>query len=143
MPLETTVVRAAPAGHQTPMLAIAVARGAAAGRRWRELDRAAGGALQRLAAAGDFAGKRDETALVYPTGPAGRIMLVGMGKPDEVEPSGDPARGLGRGEADARARRGARARSICRPSRAAASRRPKRGRRSPKGWRRAPGSSSR
>jgi leucyl aminopeptidase len=83
MPLETAVVRAAPDGHQTPMLAIAVARGplpaALAG-----LDRAAGGALQRLATAGDFAGKRDETALVYPTGPAGRIMLVGMGKPDEV-----------------------------------------------------------
>jgi leucyl aminopeptidase len=49
-----------------------------------ELDRASGGALQRLTDAGDFAGKRDETALVYPTGPAGRIMLVGMGKPDEV-----------------------------------------------------------
>jgi len=83
MPLETTVVRAAPAGHQTPMLAIAVARGPLP-PSLGELDRAAGGALQRLAAAGDFAGKRDETAIVYPTGPAGRIMLVGMGKPDEV-----------------------------------------------------------
>ncbi|HWB41397.1 MAG TPA: leucyl aminopeptidase [Gemmatimonadales bacterium] len=65
------------------MLAIAVARGPLP-PSLAELDRAAGGALQRLATAGDFAGKRDETALVYPTGPAGRIMLVGMGKPDEV-----------------------------------------------------------
>jgi leucyl aminopeptidase len=83
MPFETTVVRAVPAGHQTPMLAIAVARGALPASL-AELDRATGGALQRLAGAGDFAGKRDESAVVYPPGPAGRIMLVGMGKPDEV-----------------------------------------------------------
>jgi leucyl aminopeptidase len=83
MPFETAVVRAAPAGHQTPMLAIAVAR-AGLPASLAELDRTADGALQRLAGAGDFAGKRDETALVYPSGPAGRIMLVGMGKPDEV-----------------------------------------------------------
>jgi leucyl aminopeptidase len=86
MPLETAVVRAAPDGHQTPMLAIAVARGPLPASL-ASLDRAAGGALQRLATAGDFTGKRDETALVYPTGPAGRIMLVGMGKPDEVNRS--------------------------------------------------------
>ncbi len=83
MPFETAVVRAAPAGHQTPLLAIAVARGGLPASL-AELDRAAGGALQRLAEAGDFAGKRDESALVYPPGPAGRILLVGMGKPDEV-----------------------------------------------------------
>jgi leucyl aminopeptidase len=65
------------------MLAIAVARGGLPASL-AELDRAADGALQRLAGAGDFAGKRDETALVYPSGPASRIMLVGMGKPDEV-----------------------------------------------------------
>ncbi len=40
--------------------------------------------MQRLAGAGDFTGKRDETALVYPPGPAGRILLVGMGKADEL-----------------------------------------------------------
>jgi leucyl aminopeptidase len=83
MPFETAVVRAAPAGHQTPMLAIAVARGGLPAAL-AELDRAADGALQRLAGAGDFAGKRDETALVYPPGPAGRILLVGMGKPEEI-----------------------------------------------------------
>jgi leucyl aminopeptidase len=84
MPFETAVVRAAPAGHQTPMLAIAVARGALPASL-ADLDRAAGGALQRLSSAGDFTGKRDETVVVYPPGPAGRIMLVGMGKPDEVD----------------------------------------------------------
>ena len=83
MPFETAVVRAAPAGHQTPMLAIAVMRGGLPGSL-AELDRAAGGALQRLSAAGDFTGKRDETALLYPPGPAGRILLIGMGKSEEV-----------------------------------------------------------
>ncbi|MBW8840111.1 MAG: leucyl aminopeptidase, partial [Gemmatimonadetes bacterium] len=42
------------------------------------------GALGRLFAAGDFSGKRDETTLIYPQGPAERILLVGMGKADEV-----------------------------------------------------------
>jgi leucyl aminopeptidase len=83
MPFETAVVRAAPAGYQTPMLAIAVARGPLPASL-AELDRAAAGALQRLSAAGDFAGKRDEIALVYPPGAAGRILLVGMGKGEEV-----------------------------------------------------------
>ena len=83
MPFETAVVRAAPAGHQTPMLAIAVMRGGLPGSL-AELDREAGGALQRLSAAGDFTGKRDETALIYPPGPAGRILLIGMGKSEEV-----------------------------------------------------------
>ena len=83
MPLETTVVRAAPAGHQTPLLAIAVARGALPASL-AELDGRRAARLQRLAGAGDFTGKRDETALVYPPGPAGRILLVGMGKVDEL-----------------------------------------------------------
>jgi leucyl aminopeptidase len=86
MPFETAVVRAAPAGHQTPMLAIAVMRGALPASL-AELDQAAGGALQRLSSAGDFTGKRDETALMYPPGPAGRILLVGMGKSEEVSRS--------------------------------------------------------
>src|SRR5688500_1459652 len=84
MSFETAVVRATPAGHQTPLLAVAVARGPLP-PSLAELDRAAGGALQRLYAGGDFSGKRDETALVYPTGPAGRILLVGLGKPDELD----------------------------------------------------------
>ena len=84
MPFETAVVRAAPAGHQTPMLAIPVWRGGLPASL-AELDHAAGGALQRLAGAGDFTGKRDETAVIYPTGPARRIMLVGLGKREEVD----------------------------------------------------------
>ena len=55
--------------------------------------------LGRLFAAGDFTGKRDETALLYPPGPAGRILLVGMGKADEI------SRGAIRRAAGAAARR--------------------------------------
>jgi leucyl aminopeptidase len=86
MPFETAVVRAAPAGFQTPMLAIVMSRGGLPGSL-SELDGAAGGALQRLWSAGDFSGKRDETALIYPPGPAPRILLVGMGKAEEVSPA--------------------------------------------------------
>jgi leucyl aminopeptidase len=83
MPFETTVVRAAPAGYETPFLAVAVARGGLPASL-AALDASAGGALGRLFAAGDFSGKRDETTLIYPSGPAGRILLVGMGKADEI-----------------------------------------------------------
>jgi leucyl aminopeptidase len=83
MPFETTVVRAAPAGHETPFLAVALARGGLPASL-TALDAAAGGALGRLFAVGDFTGKRDETALIYPPGAAGRILLIGMGKTDEV-----------------------------------------------------------
>jgi leucyl aminopeptidase len=83
MPFETTVVRAAPAGHETPLFAVALARGGLPASL-AALDRSTDGALARLFAAGDFSGKRDETALIYPPGPAGRILLIGMGKSDEI-----------------------------------------------------------
>ncbi|HYC33224.1 MAG TPA: M17 family peptidase N-terminal domain-containing protein, partial [Gemmatimonadales bacterium] len=83
MPFETAVVRAAPAGHATPLLAVPVARGALPASL-AEVDAAAGGALRRVFEAGDFSGKRDEVAVLYPSGPASRVLLVGMGKPEEV-----------------------------------------------------------
>ncbi|HEU5041836.1 MAG TPA: M17 family peptidase N-terminal domain-containing protein, partial [Gemmatimonadales bacterium] len=84
MPFETAVLPAAPAGHATPLLAVAVARGGLPASLG-ELDSATGGALGRLFEAGDFGGKRDETAVLYPTGPAARVLLVGMGKPEELD----------------------------------------------------------
>jgi leucyl aminopeptidase len=83
MPFETAVVRAAPEGYATPLLAVAVARGGLPSSL-AALDKSTGGALGRLFDAGDFSGKRDETAVVYPSGPAARILLVGMGKPEEI-----------------------------------------------------------
>ena len=82
MPFETDVLSAAPAGFETPLLAVAVARGAIP-PSLATLDQATGGALGRLFAAGDFSGKKDEAALIYPPGPAARVLLVGLGKLDE------------------------------------------------------------
>jgi leucyl aminopeptidase len=83
MPLETTVVSAAPAGFDTPLLTIALARGGLP-PSLAPLDQATGGALGRLLAAGDFSGKKDESALIYPAGPAARVLLLGLGKAEEV-----------------------------------------------------------
>jgi leucyl aminopeptidase len=83
MPFETTVVAAAPLGHETPLLALAMARGPLPASL-AKVDEVAGGALGRLISSGDFTGKRDEIAVVYPPGPAARILLVGLGKPEEI-----------------------------------------------------------
>jgi leucyl aminopeptidase len=84
MPFATAVVPAAPAGYETPLLALALARGKLP-PSLEGVDQATGGAVGRVLAAGDFTGKKDETAVVYPTGPAPRILLVGLGKPDEID----------------------------------------------------------
>ncbi len=82
MPFETTVSSAAPAGFRVPLLAIAVPQGPALPPSLSYLDESVSGALTRLYSAGDFSGKRDEVAVLYPSGPAGRIALVGLGKVD-------------------------------------------------------------
>jgi leucyl aminopeptidase len=48
------------------------------------LDAAAGGVVKRAIATEDFTGERDQTALLYPTGGASRILLVGMGDHPEI-----------------------------------------------------------
>ena len=84
MPFETAVVPAAPAGHETPLLALLLPRGPLP-PSLEGLDKAAGGAIGRVLASGDFSGKKDETAVLYPPGAAPRVLLVGLGKPDEVD----------------------------------------------------------
>ena len=83
-PFETSVVAAVPAGYETPLLALALPRGplppSLAG-----VDKQTGGAIGRVLVAGDFTGKKDETAVIYPSGPAARVLLVGLGKPDEID----------------------------------------------------------
>ena len=86
MPLETDVLSTAPSGFDTPLLAIAVARGGLPASL-ATLDQATGGALGRLFAAGDFSGKKDETALLYPPGAAARVLLVGLGQAEEISRS--------------------------------------------------------
>lgn len=83
MPIETSLLAADIAAHATPLLAIAVPQGglppSLAG-----LDAATGGALRRLYAAGDFTGKADQVAAIYPSAPAARILLVGAGEPTKA-----------------------------------------------------------
>jgi leucyl aminopeptidase len=79
MPLTTALRQADLASLPTPLLILAVPQGALPASL-QALDRAAGGALGRLYAAGEFAGKKDQVASVYPAGPAARILLVGAGE---------------------------------------------------------------
>jgi leucyl aminopeptidase len=50
-------------------------------------DRALGGQLQELLALGDFKGKLNDTALLYPSQgfPARRVLMVGLGKQEEFD----------------------------------------------------------
>ena len=84
MPFETAVVQAQPAGYEIPLLALALPRGKPPASL-EAVDKGTGGAIGRVLAAGDFAGKKDETAVIYPSGPAPRVLLVGLGKPDEID----------------------------------------------------------
>jgi leucyl aminopeptidase len=52
------------------------------------LDGQTGGALGRLYASGDFTGKKEELALLHVPGSASRILMVGLGKPEETGRNG-------------------------------------------------------
>ena len=86
MPFETSVVAAAPAGYDTPLLALALPRGPLPPSS-SALDKQTGGSIGRVLSSGDFSAKKDETAVLYPPGPASRVLLVGLGKPDEADRS--------------------------------------------------------
>src|SRR2546427_11865168 len=80
-----TVVSTPLAQVATPLLAVALPQGGAVPPSLADLDRTLGEAVGRAIASGDFKGKRDETALLYPGGgKAERLLLVGLGKPGEV-----------------------------------------------------------
>ena len=76
-----SVVAAALTEVETPLLAVAVAEGASVPPALAPLDAQTRGALGRAYAAGDFAGKRDQTVLAYADGAAARVLLVGVGQP--------------------------------------------------------------
>src|SRR3954462_1983526 len=84
MPFETAIVQAQPAGYETPLLALALSRGKLPASL-DAVDKATGGAINRVLASGDFTGKKDETAVIYPAGPAPRVLLLGLGKPEEID----------------------------------------------------------
>ncbi|HEX7024977.1 MAG TPA: leucyl aminopeptidase [Gemmatimonadales bacterium] len=95
MTFETQVLPAAPQSHVTPFLILVVPQGALPASLL-PLDAASGGAIARCYAAGDFKGKKDETALLYPEGPRPRLLLVGVGTPgDAVRNAVRRAAGIG------------------------------------------------
>ena len=83
MTFETQIVPDLPEAHATPFLILVVPQ-ASLPASLAALDQAAGGAIARCYAAGDFSGKKDETVLVYPEGPRPRVLLVGIGLPDDT-----------------------------------------------------------
>jgi leucyl aminopeptidase len=74
--MNTSISTQSLAGIETPLLAIVVAQGAAA-----DLTDAG---LERAVASGDYKGKKDESLLVYGSGKAERLLLVGVGKTNEI-----------------------------------------------------------
>jgi leucyl aminopeptidase len=82
--MKSTVAATPLAQVETPLLALAVPQDASLPPSLAELDRAAGGVLARAFGAGDYKGKRDDTLLVYGSGRAQRILLVGVGKAGEI-----------------------------------------------------------
>ena len=82
MTFETQVIAAAPEAHATPFLIVLVPQGKEPASL-AALDKASGGAISRCYAAGDFTGKKDETALLYAEGKRPRVLLVGVGTPGE------------------------------------------------------------
>jgi leucyl aminopeptidase len=79
MTLDITVAPAAPGTRATSCLVLAVPEGSFPGSL-AAVDTASGGAVSRLYAAKDFSGRKDEVAVLYPPGPAARVVLVGLGK---------------------------------------------------------------
>lgn len=86
MSFESRIVRADPATHATPLLAVVVMRGAMPASL-AALDTASGGAISRVYASGDFSGKKDEVAVAYAAGPFARLLLVGAGTPTDPPPT--------------------------------------------------------
>ena len=73
-----TLISTKPLGSvETPLLALIVAQG---GGSTTTIDPG----VERAVASGDYKGKKDETLLVYASGKAQRILLVGIGKANEI-----------------------------------------------------------
>ena len=86
MPFASFVLSASPAGFATPLLALVLPQGDLPASL-AAVDESVGGGITRLLAARDFAGRKDETAVLYPAGGSTRILLIGIGKAGEVDRS--------------------------------------------------------
>jgi leucyl aminopeptidase len=86
--MQVRYVEAVAAAHTTELLAVAVVQGTrSAAGHLTPLDATLGGAVGRVLEAGDLSGRRSDEILLY-GGAAGprRVLLLGIGKADEVTP---------------------------------------------------------
>jgi leucyl aminopeptidase len=86
--MQVRYVEADAAAHATELLAVAVAQGTtAAAGHLVALDAALGGAVGRALEAGDMSGRRSDEIMLY-GGAAGprRVLLLGIGKAEELTP---------------------------------------------------------
>ncbi|MBX3145640.1 MAG: leucyl aminopeptidase [Gemmatimonadales bacterium] len=79
MSLTTILTDTLPHEYRGPLLIVLTGEGGLPGSL-SALDDRLGGALGRVFGSGDFTGKKDETAAVYPNGELNRVLLVGLGK---------------------------------------------------------------
>ena len=92
--MKISVDTRAPGEAQADLLAVPVAeeevRRSRLATRLGPIDRALGGALKRVVAAGDFSGKSGQQALVYPDKArrAKRVLLLGVGKGEKLDADG-------------------------------------------------------
>src|SRR4051812_4792074 len=84
MPFETPLAQAQLAGYETPLLAVALGRSKLP-HSLDALDKGTGSALGRVLSSGDLGGKGDGRAVLPPPGPAARVLLVGLGKAEEID----------------------------------------------------------
>jgi len=90
--MKYTLLAAAPEAADLPLLAVGVPKQAkTTPPALAGLDARSGGLVARAVAA-DFTGARDETALLYGPGAPQRVLLVGVGKLDELSLVGGMAR---------------------------------------------------
>ena len=86
--MQLSFIDAAPAGHETPLLAVGVTEEAdASSPTLSDLDRALNGAVSRAMTSGDMRGRAADQVVLY--GPAGgpeRIVLLGLGQAESVDP---------------------------------------------------------
>ena len=86
--MEIKIINSDVAEVQTPLLAVPLFQGEVGPSNALDaLDALTGGQIGEVRERGDFRGKKDETLLLYPRSGAGgaeRLLLVGMGKADEL-----------------------------------------------------------
>jgi leucyl aminopeptidase len=85
--MNVSVLRGELASLETPLLAVPLFEGGGADPAVEALDQALGGLIAAVRERGDLRGKDGESVTLYPAGgsvAAGRVLVIGVGKPDAL-----------------------------------------------------------